>query len=55
MNEAFANKVALVTGAGSGMGLATAQAVETHGRTRVFRTLQKGPYTALKKLVLSLE
>ena len=46
MNKPFANKVALVTGAASGMGLATAQAFAEAGAAVVLADFRKDPVNA---------
>lgn len=53
MNLSFENKVALVTGAGAGMGLAAAQAFAAEGRPSFWRTsTEKQPKQQRKKLPL---
>ena len=44
MNKPFANKVALVTGAAGGMGLATAQAFAEAGAAVVLADFKKGMF-----------
>ena len=46
VNKPFANKVALVTGAASGMGLATAQAFAEAGAAVVLADFRKDPVNA---------
>ena len=56
MNLLFENKVALVTGAGSGMGLATAKAFAEAGASVVLADIQEdGPaQVLLKRAVIAL-
>ena len=54
MDLSFANKVALVTGAGSGLGLATARAFAEAGASVVLADAKRGTYQASKHGVLGL-